>query len=397
MQNRIDCTNEERARTVTAPTGPATPGNGTVAPPVAVSHVSKDYKDVPALTDVTFLVRRGSITGLLGHPESGKTTVLRTVLGLVKPTSGEALVNGLPFGQLTSPGRTVGAVLGLQNLHPHRTALSHLLIYTAAVGVPDNRAIEVLTTVGMAGSAHHRAETLSPGRRLRLAIATAILGDPHILVVDEVFPDMSGDGFTLEDRTWLGTFLKNFAAGGGSVLVSSRHLHDVQSVVDHVVVLSQGSLVFQGSFDDLRRAQQDRLVIACSAPAALATGLAARGYIDARSLADGRLAVTGAPDDAVRASAQATGVALYDVVRDRIDLDQLYLQIASGHFVAGASPVAPAGYGVPAFGWAGQPPQPPASQIQRPPGYPPPHGYPNHYPPNQHPPNQRPSGMGGPR
>ncbi|NLE82219.1 MAG: ATP-binding cassette domain-containing protein [Rhodococcus sp.] len=395
MSQGRNCRNEERARTVTAPTGPATPGNGTVAPPVAVSHVSKDYKDVPALTDVTFQVRRGSITGLLGHPESGKTTVLRTILGLVKPTSGEATVNGLPFGQLTRPARTVGAVLDLQSLHPHRTALTHLLIYTAAIDVPDDRAVQVLAEVGLAESAHHRAETLSPGSRLRLAIATALLGDPHILILDELFTDRPRDGFTLDDRAWLRAFLQNFAAAGGSVLVSSPRLHDVQDLVDHVVVLSQGSLAFQGSFDDLRRAQQDRLVIACSAPAALATGLAARGYIDARSLADGRLAVGGAPDDAVRASAQATGVTVYNVVRDRIDLDQLYLQIASGHFVAGASAASPAGYGVPAFGWP-TPPPPPANQIQPPPGYP------NHYPPHQQPPNrypphQHPQGMGGPR
>lgn len=368
---------------MTAPTGPAATGTGAVPPPITVNDVSKDYSDVSAVSDLTFAVRRGSITGLLGHPGSGKTTVLRMILGLVKPTAGDTAVEGMPFGRLVRPARTIGAALGNRNLHPHRTPSAHLRIYTAAVGVPDSRAEEVLATVGISEAAHHPAETLSPNQRRRLALATALLGNPRILVLDELFSGNPGDILDATEQVWLREFLQNYTAGGGTVLLSSPELHDVENLLDHVVVLNEGKLVFQGHIDHLRRARQDRLVIACSAPAALATALAGRGHVDARSLADGRLAVAGVPDHSISVAAQESGVTVYGVVRDRIDLDQLYAQIASGRFVAGASNAAPAGYGVPTFGWPGQPNS--TAQIQPPPGY----------PPNQYP--QYPSGRGGPR
>lgn len=365
---------------MTAPTGPAAPGIGAAAPPVTVNDVSKNYDDVPAVSDLTFAVRPGSITGLLGHPGSGKTTVLRMILGLVKPTAGDTAVDGVPFGRLTRPARTIGAAFGNRNLHPQRTSSAHLRIYTAAIGVPDSRADQVLAAVGMSEVANRTAETLSSNLRRRLALATALLGSPHILVLDDLFADKPGDILDPTEQVWLRDFLQNYAATGGTVLLSSPELHDVEHLLDHVVVLSEGKLVFQGHIDHLRRARQDRLVIACSAPAALATALAGRGHVDARSLADGRLAVAGVPDDTVGAAAYECGVTVYGVVRDRIDLDQLYAQIASGRFVAGGSNAAPAGYGVPAFGWPGQPNSP--TQIQPPPGYPP---------------NQYPPGRGGPR
>lgn len=338
-------------------------GPGILAPPIAVNDVSKSFKDVQAVSDLTFTVRRGSITGLLGHPGSGKTTVLRMILGLVEPTSGDAAVDGLPFAHLRRPASVVGADLGPGGAHPRRTALGHLLVHTAAAGVPDTRADHALSTVGLPDVAHRPIGELTPGEQRRLSLATALLGDPHILVLDEPVTDLDP-----EETHWMHAFLKGFAATGAAVLLTATNLHDVEQLVDHVVVLGGGRLAFQGHIDHLRRARQDRLLVACSDPATLATALAAGGVVDTRSLADGRLAVVGAPAGAVERVAASTGVVLYAVFEDRVELEQLYRQISSGQFVPGASAAAPAGFGVPPARWQGQAPN---TQIQPPPGHPP--------------------------
>ncbi|AOW91999.1 ABC transporter ATP-binding protein [Rhodococcus sp. WMMA185] len=358
---------------------------GSFAAPIEVRGLSKIFKNVQAVSDLSFSVPQGSITGLLGPNGSGKTTTLRMILGLVRPTSGTSTVMGLPIIELADPARTVGAVLGSQGLHPGRTALDHLTVYAAAIGVPQARALEVLSVVGLADAARRKAREFSPGMRQRLALATALLGDPQILVLDE-----PANGLDPDSVAWLREFLQGFAASGRTALISGHNVREVEQAVDDLVIVSRGVLVYQGRMDELRKSQQSRLLVACSNPPALAMALAANGVADTRSMADGRLAVAGAGEDLVRTVADRTGVAIFGTVGDQIDLEQLFLSMTAGHYVAGASAAAPSGYGPPQMhAPQAYPPQP----WHGPPAYTPP---PGHAPPHHGPHHQGPM-PGGPR
>ncbi|WP_031940731.1 ABC transporter ATP-binding protein [Prescottella defluvii] len=310
---------------------------GPPGPAIEVRGLSKQFQAVRAVTDLSFTVQRGSITGFLGPNGAGKTTTLRMLLGLVRPTAGSSTILGLPFGAIPDPARAVGAVLDSRGLHPQRTALDHLRMYCSAIGVPDDRARYVLHLVGLADVAGRRAGTFSLGMRQRLTLATALLGDPQILVLDE-----PSNGLDPEGIAWLRDFLVAFARTGRTVLVSSHQLREVEQMVDHLVVVSRGSLVFQGSMDHLRSAHRARLLVACSDPVRLATALAAAGIIDTQHLADGRIAICGSDPATVGRTAADVGVTVFGAATENVDLEQVFLAMTSGQYAAPGH-----GYGAP--------------------------------------------------
>ncbi len=163
------------------------------------------------------------------------------LLGLVRPTGGDSRILGVPFHTIEEPARAVGVVLDSRGLHPARTALDHLRVYASAIGVPDDgRAAQMLHLVGLTEAADRKAGTFSLGMRQRLTIATAMLGDPQILVLDE-----PSNGLDPEGIAWLRDFLIGFARSGRTVLVSSHLLREVEQMVSHVVIVSRGTLVHQ--------------------------------------------------------------------------------------------------------------------------------------------------------
>eukprot|EP01133_Synstelium_polycarpum_P023760 gene23760-28489_t len=291
---------------------------GSFSAPIEIRGLTKTFKAARAVNDLSFDVQAGSITGFLGPNGSGKTTTLRMLLGLVSPTSGSATINGTPMRLLPNPARTVGAVLDVGSLHPKRTALGHLEIYAAAIGMPTQRAAQVLDMVGLRSVGVHKTGTFSLGMRQRLILATAMLGDPEILVLDE-----PANGLDPEGMAWLRQFLQTFAGSGRTVLISSHALREVEATVDSVVIVSAGSLVYQGTMDELRRSQRSRLLVSCSNPALLATALAARGIIDAQITQDGRLAVGGTDTSVLPPVASAAGVTIFGVATEGADLEQL--------------------------------------------------------------------------
>lgn len=214
---------------------------GSFSAPIEIRGLTKTFKAARAVNDLSFDVQAGSITGFLGPNGSGKTTTLRMLLGLVSPTSGSATINGTPMRLLPNPARTVGAVLDVGSLHPKRTALGHLEIYAAAIGMPTQRAAQVLDMVGLRSVGAHKTGTFSLGMRQRLILATAMLGDPEILVLDE-----PANGLDPEGMAWLRQFLQTFAGSGRTVLISSHALREVEATVDSVVIVSVSSLVYQG-------------------------------------------------------------------------------------------------------------------------------------------------------
>ncbi|GAB3458774.1 ABC transporter ATP-binding protein [Actinophytocola sediminis] len=341
---------------------------------IVVQNLTKNFGQVAAVQNLSFQVEPGSVTGFLGPNGAGKTTTLRMVLGLVAPTAGWSTINGQPFHQLGNPGRVVGAVLEAQGFHPTRTARDHLRVYCAAMGVPEQRADEVLNLVGLGTAATRSAGGFSLGMKQRLALATALIGDPQVLVLDE-----PANGLDPEGIAWLRTFLKAYAASGRTVLISSHLLAEVEQTIDQVVIISHGQTMYYGHLDELRKSQQSRVIVQPNDPAKLVAALQEEQITNVTPLPDNRVAVVGATVQQIGDIAAKAGVALYGVQEERADLEQLFFSLTSGQYSAPGVQAPPPGYGPPPGGGYAQPvPQQgfPQQPYQQQPGYgTPPPGY----------------------
>jgi len=282
---------------------------------IVVRNLTKRFRSAEAVRDLSFTAEPGQVTALLGPGGAGKTTTLRAILGLVRPSAGEAVVNGVAYSQLAHPARVVGAVLASNGFHRTRKVRSHLRIYTAAIGLPDRRADEVLAMVGLADAANVRIGGLSMGMRQRLALATAMLGDPRILVLDE-----PRSGLDLEGAAWLCGFLRSFADTGRTVLVASPLLAELYRAVDQVVIISQGAKVFHGALAELPGDHRERVRVLSSEPARLASTLRKHDIPDVHTLPEGWLMVIGASTGEVSQVALAAGIAIYDMTIEQPDI-----------------------------------------------------------------------------
>src|SRR5712691_8556390 len=215
---------------------------------VTVSSLTKRYGAVSAVENLTFSLERGTVTGFLGPNGAGKTTTLRLLLGLAEPTVGHALVYGRRYRDLDRPMRRVGAVLESNDFHPGRSGRDHLriLALAAEAEISTTRVEEVLELVGLAQAANRRVGTHSLGMRQRLGLAGALLGDPELLILDEPANGLDPTGIH-----WLRTFVRRFAAEGGTVLVSSHVLGEIAQTVDQVVIINGGRLLATIRLDDL--------------------------------------------------------------------------------------------------------------------------------------------------
>jgi ABC-2 type transport system ATP-binding protein len=257
---------------------------------------------VQAVSDLSFTVEPGRVTGFLGPNGAGKSTSLRVLLGLVTPTSGRATIGGARYATLPDPMRRVGAALEAA-FHPGRSARAHLSAAAVAGGIPRARVAAVLELVGMAGYADRRVGGYSMGMRQRLALATALLGDPGVLVLDEPINGLDPEGIR-----WTRGFLRALAAEGRTVLLSSHLLSEVQQTVDDVIVLADGRLRYDGPLAGFGAGQAT--VVDAPDRAALAAALQAAG-LTPRPVPDG-LAVDADPAEVGRI-ALAAGVALREL------------------------------------------------------------------------------------
>ena len=213
---------------------------------VAIRDLTKYFGKVPAVQALTFDAPAGQITGFIGPNGAGKTTTLRIALGLVRPTAGEALIGGQPYATLTHPRRVVGAVLDAPALHPARTGRDHLRVLAASAGVPERRVDEMLGVVQLEGAAGRRVRGYSMGMRQRLGLAGALLGDPAVLILDE-----PANGLDPAGIAWLRGRLRQFAAEGRTIVVSSHLLSEVAQTVDRVVIVNEGRLRYAGPLAEL--------------------------------------------------------------------------------------------------------------------------------------------------
>ncbi|WP_280233173.1 ATP-binding cassette domain-containing protein [Nocardia cyriacigeorgica] len=314
---------------------------------IAVRGLSKRYDLTEVVHDVGFTVAPGTIAALVGPENSGKTTVIGVLLGLLEPTSGTVEVDGYEVGARPDDAPAVGGVLDPRGLHPGRSIGDHLRIYAAAAGLPDRRVREVLDRTGLTDFARTKPDGLSPGRQLRAAVATALLPNPRLLILDDPTLDLDG-----VEHAWLSDFLRGHTGRGGTALVSARSLAAVLPFSDSLIVLSDGAVAYQGSPARLRRNNPDRLVVASSSAIALATALAVAGYTDAVIRQDGRLAVAEASQEQIAAVAGAAAVRIDSIVADPIHPDRVLASLTT------AARNRPVIYGTAAPQHPARPPQP---------------------------------------
>ncbi|TDC10913.1 ATP-binding cassette domain-containing protein [Nonomuraea longispora] len=205
---------------------------------IRATNLSKRYGGTVAVSDLSFDVEPGRVTGFLGPNGAGKSTTMRMVLGLDRPSGGSALVDGLPYAELTHPLRKVGALLDAKAVHGGRSARNHLLAIAQSNGIPNGRVDEVLETVGLREVARRRIGGFSLGMSQRLGIAAALLGDPEILLFDEPVNGLDPDGIL-----WIRTFMRGLAAEGRTVFVSSHLMSEMAQTADHLIVIGRGTLI----------------------------------------------------------------------------------------------------------------------------------------------------------
>ena len=275
-----------------------------------------------AIEDVSFLVRRGTVVGLVGPPGSGKTTTLRALLGLVEPTSGEALFCGHRYHELVDPSGVVGANFGGEGVPPWGTARSHLRSLAAKIGRPA-RVEPVLVDAGLGDVADLRIGRLSRGTRQRLGVAGALLGEPATLVLDE-----PADGLDDLGLRWLHAMVRNFAGQGGTVLVASPVVGDVAPTADEIVVIRDGRVVLQAAVDELLAGAARTASVRIRTPhaGALAAALAADGHA-CLHLGAGLVRVHDMAVDELRGLASSLHVVIEELTPETPGLEETYLAL----------------------------------------------------------------------
>jgi ABC-2 type transport system ATP-binding protein len=239
---------------------------------ITVTALTKQYGNRLAVDDMSFDVVAGRVTGFVGPNGAGKSTTMRMMVGLTRPGGGDVRYSGVHYRDLEDPARTVGAVLDARCMHPGRTARNHLRATAALSGIPSRRVGEVLTEVGLEPAANKRAGTFSLGMRQRLALASALLGEPQVLLLDEPSNGLDPDGIR-----WLRDYLKDFARRGGTVFVSSHLISELSMFADDLVVIGAGRLLAAESVAAITGRNDVGVLVETLQPVELEALLAAHG------------------------------------------------------------------------------------------------------------------------
>ena len=293
---------------------------------ITVEHLSKRYGTHPAVDDVSFTCEPGTVTGFLGPNGAGKSTTMRMICGLTPPTAGTATVDGQPYRRLGNPGRRIGVLLDASAQHPGRTGREVLTLAALTMGLDRSRVEESLDRVGLNKvAAKRRVKAYSLGMRQRLGLAYAMLGDPGILILDE-----PANGLDPEGIYWMRGLLRDFADRGGTVLLSSHLLREVEAVADKLVVIGGGRIVAQGDKNELLAAS-GTVVRALDMPA-LERVLQRIGLAGTRST-DGGVVVQAEAETIGRAAADAGLVLLELRPAGSGGLEQMFLTLTAGDSV----------------------------------------------------------------
>jgi ABC-2 type transport system ATP-binding protein len=288
---------------------------------ISVEHLTKHYGRFTAVDNVSFTAATGRVTGFLGPNGAGKSTTMRIMVGLTRPTTGHVTISGRDYRELVNPGLEVGVLLDASAQHAGRTGREILAIAAQTMGLPKARVAETLARVGLTeDEAERRVRNYSLGMRQRLGIATALIGDPQVLVLDE-----PANGLDPAGIRWMRDLLRGFADDGGTVLLSSHLLHEIEVIADDLVVIGQGRIVAQGSKTELlaaagtlvRTADVDRLARALHEAAVVTTPI------------DGGLRADADPE-LVGETAHRAGVVLRELrAADGAGLEEMFLELTA--------------------------------------------------------------------
>jgi len=288
---------------------------------LAVHGLTKRFGKVTAVDDLSFDVQPGTITGFLGPNGAGKTTTLRVLLGLVHPTAGTGLVEGVPYRQLDRPAFRVGAALEATGFHPGRSARNHLRILAHPNGISSRRVDEVLAEVDLTGVARRRVGGFSLGMRQRLLLAGALLGDPPILVLDEPTNGLDPAGVH-----WLRRLLRERVDRGGTVLVSSHLLAELALSADAVVIVKNGRLLAQGSVEEVIGRPGSAVRVRTPQAAELQQRLTAQGVV-AELAASDEVVAYHVTTHQVGEAVAAAGLVVDELQAERHNLEDAFLAL----------------------------------------------------------------------
>ena len=288
---------------------------------IEATGLTKRYGDTMAVNDLSFTVAPGRVTGFLGPNGAGKSTTMRLILGLDTPNSGEVRIDGKRYRELHDPLRTVGALLDATGRHPGRSARDHLRWLAATNKIPETRVAEVLAFVGLTDVAKKKAGGFSLGMLQRLGIATALLGDPRVLLLDE-----PGNGLDPEGILWLRQMMHALAADGRTILVSSHLMSEMAQTAQDLLVIGRGALMYQGTTEEfVARATKKAVKVRSPHLPALREALTARAAVF-EELGDA-LVVSEMESDAVGELAFAAGATLHELSPAQGSLEEAFLEL----------------------------------------------------------------------
>jgi len=289
---------------------------------ITAEGLTKKFGDKTAVQDASFTVRSGTVTGFLGPNGAGKSTTMRMIVGLDSPTSGRTTINGTDYRHLRAPLTEVGVLLDAKAVHPGRTARNHLRALAATHGIPRTRVDEVIDLAGIAPVSRKRAGKFSLGMGQRLGIASALLGDPHTLILDEPV-----NGLDPEGVLWVRRFARHAASEGRTVLLSSHLMSEMAQTADHVIVMGRGRVLADAPLDELVRSWTTPLVrVRAPRAAALASVLTGPG-IEIISTGPETLEVTGVPASNIGDIAAEHRFAVHELTPASGSLEDAYLAL----------------------------------------------------------------------
>jgi ABC-2 type transport system ATP-binding protein len=284
--------------------------------------LTKRYGSTVAVDDLSFEVHPGQVTGFLGPNGAGKSTTLRMIMGLDAPTLGTVSIGGRPYREHVRPLFEVGALLDAKAIHGGRTAYNHLLCLAQSNGLGRRRVDEVLDRVGLSAVAKKRAGGFSLGMAQRLGIATALLGDPEVLLFDEPVNGLDPEGIL-----WFRNLMRSLAGEGRTVFVSSHLMSEMALTADHLIVIGRGKLIAAASVDEFIHASSHNSVRVRTPESARLLGLLGAHGADARSDVDGALRVTGMDCAAIGDLAAASGIALHELSPQEASLEEAFMEL----------------------------------------------------------------------
>ena len=289
---------------------------------IVAQGLTKDYGPKRAVDDLTFEVRPGIVTGFLGPNGAGKSTTMRLVLGLDSSTAGTVTVNGKRYREHAAPLHEVGALLEARSVHTGRSAYHHLLALAQTHGIPKTRADELIDLVGLHDVARKRAGQFSLGMGQRLGIAAVLLGDPSTLLLDEPVNGLDPEGIH-----WVRTLLKELAAEGRTVFVSSHLMSEMSLTADHLIVIGRGRLIADMSVDEFIRSASGNLVRVRSPQASRLEEVLAGPRVSISAPEAGLLEIAGLTAEQVGEAAAANGVALHELTPLHASLEQAFMDL----------------------------------------------------------------------